>query len=64
MEIYKDERHLFYWVENSTLYETYHTIRGPRHRALLRVDFSDYDNLSDEKLNTILESPSTISLYA
>jgi len=62
MEIYKDEHHHHYWVENGILFETYGTIRGLRYRSLLKVDYPDKDKLSEADFAIIKASPLTTQL--
>lgn len=50
MDIWKDNRHDHFWIEDGMLCETYRTIRGLRHRFRYFVDYPDRDKVSDKEL--------------
>lgn len=51
--IYKDERHLYYTIENSRLWEIYSTIRGERSRLLGFVSYPDRERVSPEEIRDV-----------
>lgn len=56
MALYKDDRHIFYWIENGVLYETYATIRGRRYRDLACVNYPDREKVEESELEKVEKS--------
>ena len=55
----KSHNHNHFWIEDSTVYESYNTIRGLRFRPVAEVIMNDTNKMSDEDVklaNEILEA--------
>jgi hypothetical protein len=50
----KSRNHLFYWIDEGVLFETYQTIRGRRYTWVIEVpDMPDEERCTDECLRYI-----------
>lgn len=52
-----DENHVFFFIQNEVLYETYNTIRGRRKRMWMPLPgLPDMDNVTEDQLNMMCSS--------
>lgn len=51
--IYKSYNHIYYKIEDGLLYEVYSTIRGPRFRAIGRLNYPDRKRVSPEEISQV-----------
>lgn len=46
------ENHVYFWIKNEVLYETYNTIRGRRYRVIMPVPgLPDVSTVTEDQLN-------------
>lgn len=53
--ITKSDNHVFFWVSDCIVYETYKTLRGNRYRPLKEVLYPDTEELTEQDIEIINE---------